>query len=101
MNNDILQGAAFTALVIDDDEFSREVLREMLAEDGIFSVRMAADGASGLMALASWANVQGEQEDQYGSEKTMKVNGRLVHEVPPNLAVVGAVRPPGGRPRRP
>ena len=34
----------------------------------------------GLVALASWANVQGEQEDQYGSEKTMKVNGRLVHE---------------------
>jgi hypothetical protein len=37
-------------------------------------------GASGWVALASWANVQGEQEDQYGTEKTMKVNGRLVHE---------------------
>ena len=37
-------------------------------------------GASGWVALASWANVQGEQEDQYGSEKTMKVKGRLVHE---------------------
>ena len=36
--------------------------------------------ASGLMGLASWANVQGEKEDQYGSEKTQKVNGRMVHE---------------------
>jgi len=38
-------------------------------------------GASGLMALAGWAGVQGEKEDQYGSEKTMTVNGRLVHEM--------------------
>ena len=37
-------------------------------------------GASGIMGLASWANVQGEKEDQYGTEKTQKVNGRLVHE---------------------
>jgi hypothetical protein len=37
-------------------------------------------GASGWVALAGWAGVQGEKEDQYGSEKTMKVNGRLVHE---------------------
>ena len=32
------------------------------------------------MGLASWASVQGEKEDQYGSEKTQKINGRLVHE---------------------
>jgi hypothetical protein len=37
-------------------------------------------GASGWLALASWASVQGEKEDQYGSEKTMNVNGRMVHE---------------------
>jgi hypothetical protein len=37
-------------------------------------------GASGLMGMASWMNVQGEKEDQYGSEKTAKVNGRLVNE---------------------
>ena len=36
--------------------------------------------ASGLMGMASWMNVQGEKEDQYGTEKTQKVNGRLVHE---------------------
>lgn len=37
-------------------------------------------GASGWVALASWAGVQGEKEDQYGTEKTTKVNGRMVHE---------------------
>ena len=37
-------------------------------------------GASGLLGLAGWIGVQGEKEDQYGSEKTQKVNGRLVHE---------------------
>ena len=37
-------------------------------------------GASGFMAMASWAGMQGEKEDQYGSEKTMKVDGRLTHE---------------------
>lgn len=36
--------------------------------------------ASGMMGFASWMSVQGEKEDQYGSEKTQKVNGRLVHE---------------------
>jgi hypothetical protein len=37
-------------------------------------------GVSGLVALAGWAGVQGEKEDQNGSERTQKVNGRLVHE---------------------
>jgi Yip1 domain len=37
-------------------------------------------GASGLLGLAGWIGVQGEKEDQYGSEKTQKVNGRLMHE---------------------
>lgn len=37
-------------------------------------------GASGLMSLASWMNVQGEKEDASGSERTQKVNGRIVHE---------------------
>jgi CheY-like chemotaxis protein len=52
MKIDILQDASLTVLVIDDDEFSREILREMLAADGIFSVHMATDGHSGLAALA-------------------------------------------------
>jgi Yip1 domain len=37
-------------------------------------------GASGVLGLANWVGVQGEKEDQNGSEKTAKVNGRMVHE---------------------
>jgi len=37
-------------------------------------------GASGLVGLAGWAGVQEEKEDQYGSERTGKVDGRLTHE---------------------
>ena len=32
------------------------------------------------VGLASWAGVEGEKEDDNGSEKTAKVGGRLVHE---------------------
>jgi hypothetical protein len=37
-------------------------------------------GVSGLVSLASWTGVEGEKEDDRGSEKTQKVGGRLVHE---------------------
>jgi hypothetical protein len=37
-------------------------------------------GASGLTALAGWVGVQTDKEDEYGSERTRKVNNRLVHE---------------------
>jgi hypothetical protein len=37
-------------------------------------------GASGLMGMAGWMNVQGEREDENGTEKTEKVDGRLTHE---------------------
>ena len=37
-------------------------------------------GAGGMLAFAGWAMVQGEKQDEYGSEKTSKVDGRLVHE---------------------
>ncbi len=37
-------------------------------------------GVSGLVGLASWAGVEGEKEDERGSEKTQRVGGRLVHE---------------------
>jgi Yip1 domain len=37
-------------------------------------------GASGLVGLASWASVREEKEDDNGSERTLKVDGRLVHE---------------------
>lgn len=37
-------------------------------------------GAGGMLAFAGWAMVQGEKQDEYGSEKTGKVDGRLIHE---------------------
>jgi len=37
-------------------------------------------GASGLMGMAGWMNLQGEREDDYSVEKTAKVDGRIVHE---------------------
>jgi Yip1 domain len=37
-------------------------------------------GASGLVGLASWATLQTSKEDDNGSERTAKVNGRMVHE---------------------
>jgi hypothetical protein len=37
-------------------------------------------GASGLLGMASWASLQEEKEDDNGSERTSKVDGRLVHE---------------------
>jgi Yip1-like protein len=39
-----------------------------------------AGGASGLMGLASWAGIQEERQDEHGTERTHKVDGRLVHE---------------------
>jgi Yip1-like protein len=36
--------------------------------------------ASGLMSLAGWATLREEREDDNGSERTHKVDGRLVHE---------------------
>jgi hypothetical protein len=37
-------------------------------------------GASGLMGMAGWMNLQGEREDDYSVEKTERVDGRLVHQ---------------------
>ena len=37
-------------------------------------------GMSGLVGLASWAGIRGEQEDSSGSERTYEDGGRLVHE---------------------
>jgi hypothetical protein len=37
-------------------------------------------GVSGIMALAGWAGIEGESEDDSGSERTHKVSGRLTHE---------------------
>ncbi len=37
-------------------------------------------GASGLMGLASWANIMGERENDRVSERTERVGGRLIHQ---------------------
>jgi hypothetical protein len=37
-------------------------------------------GVSGIMAFAGWAGVEGEKEDDNGSERTTRINGRLTHE---------------------
>lgn len=37
-------------------------------------------GASGLMSLAGWASVQDEKDNDSETERTHKVDGRLVHE---------------------
>ncbi|MBC8132045.1 MAG: YIP1 family protein [Deltaproteobacteria bacterium] len=37
-------------------------------------------GASGLLGMAGWVGLQGEREDDNSSERTQKVDGRLVHE---------------------
>ncbi len=37
-------------------------------------------GISGMMALASWVNVQDEKEDDNGFERTQRQGGRIVHE---------------------
>jgi Yip1 domain len=39
-----------------------------------------AGGMSGLVGLAGWANVMGEKDNDDVSERTSKVNGRIVHE---------------------
>jgi uncharacterized membrane protein len=37
-------------------------------------------GTTGLMGLASWANLQGERENDQYSERTERVGGRIVHQ---------------------
>ena len=47
------------------------------------SMRLAitdTGSAKGLLGLASWAGVEGEQQTDNGYEKTYRENGRLVHE---------------------
>jgi hypothetical protein len=56
---------------------------EATYEDGDRSVRLEVTdtgGASGLAGLASWAGIQGERQDESGTERTQNVGGRVVHE---------------------
>ena len=52
-------------------------------KDGGRSVRLEisdSGGVSGLVALAGWANVQEEKDNDEASERTTRQNGRIVHE---------------------
>lgn len=37
-------------------------------------------GVSGMLGLASWVGVEGEKQSDSGSERTQKIDGRLIHE---------------------
>jgi hypothetical protein len=37
-------------------------------------------GVSGLVAFATWTDMREDNEDEFGSERTHKVDGRIVHE---------------------
>jgi hypothetical protein len=37
-------------------------------------------GASGLMGMAGWAGMESQKEDDYGTERTTRTNGRWTHE---------------------
>jgi CheY-like chemotaxis protein len=52
MTTAILQDTVLTALVVDDDPFSQQLLSEMLAQDGLFLVDCATDGQHALRVLA-------------------------------------------------
>lgn len=53
MNNTPVQLAPQSALVIDDDEFSREILRKNLLQIGLGDVTLAGNGREGVTALNS------------------------------------------------
>jgi len=37
-------------------------------------------GVSGMLGMASWVGVEGEKQNDSGSESTRKIDGRIVHE---------------------
>lgn len=53
MASTALQGALQSVLVIDDDEFSREVLRKALGAWGVTDIHTANDGGDGMRVLGS------------------------------------------------
>ena len=55
MNNTALQGSLQTVLVVDDDEFSREVLRKKLSFWGVKDIHMAHDGRNAIAVLDGMA----------------------------------------------
>lgn len=47
-----LQGASHSVMVVDDDEFSQEILTAMLGQLGVSDVRVAGGGREGLQILS-------------------------------------------------
>ena len=68
-------GRAGSALFV---QFDKAVLKDGQVVRLVEIVQQV--GASGLVSLAGWAGMQEEKEDQYSSERTHKVDGRIVHE---------------------
>lgn len=56
MNTAALSGLKPSVLVVDDDEFSRDVLYEMLQAQGITKIAMAGNGRIALNALSDMVN---------------------------------------------
>lgn len=55
MNNTALLDSRQTVLVVDDDAFSREIVRKKLAFWGVTDIHMAGDGAEALHVLSGMA----------------------------------------------
>ncbi len=51
MRDPTFEAAIVSVLVVDDDAFSREVMQEMLAAEGITHIHMADNGRHALLAL--------------------------------------------------
>lgn len=51
MNKTTVQTVSQSALVVDDDEFSRDILRKTLLQMGIATVAVADNGRAGVVAL--------------------------------------------------
>jgi CheY-like chemotaxis protein len=51
MNLRTVEASTLSVLVVDDDSFSRDVMREMLAAEGIVDIQMADSGYSAMRAL--------------------------------------------------
>ena len=56
MHTAIFQDTVMTALVVDDDPFSQQLLCEMLVQDGLFEVHCASDGHHALRTLTDMAS---------------------------------------------
>lgn len=51
MNLPTVEASTLSVLVVDDDSFSRDVMREMLAAEGIVDIQIADSGYSAMRAL--------------------------------------------------